>query len=149
MKILRKKDYDDLINQIKYAEDKVRDQKKYYENKQLYLEKEIEDLKAEKKKFNSTEEELTRKLKNLEDIVVSKNLKIEEMNEKIDSVSQKKKIYASRIGGLQKQNNKLKDEIKDKTQKIENLKEGFRKTHKKLTINQYDKRLKGINKKEN
>lgn len=149
MKILRKKVYDDLINQIKSAEDKVRDQKKYYENKQLYLEKEIEDLKAEKKKFNSTEEELTRKLKNLGDIVVSKNLKIEEMNEKIDSVSQKKKIYASRIGGLQKQNNKLKNEIKDKTQKIENLKEDFRKTHKKLTINQYDKRLKGINKKEN
>lgn len=27
MKILRKKDYDDLINQIKSAEDKVRDQK--------------------------------------------------------------------------------------------------------------------------
>lgn len=80
---------------------------------------------------------------------MSKNLKIEEMNEKIDSVSQEKKIYASRIGGLQKQNNKLKAEIKDKTQKIENLKEDFRKNHKKLTINQYDKRLKGVNKKEN
>lgn len=73
MKILRKKDYDDLIIQIKSAEDKVRDQKKYYENKQLYLEKEIEILETEKKKFNSTEEELTKKLKNLEDIVVSKN----------------------------------------------------------------------------
>ena len=53
----------------------MRDQKKYYENKQLYLEKEIETLETEKKKFNSTEEELTKKLKNLEDIVVSKNLK--------------------------------------------------------------------------
>ena len=149
MKILRKRDYDDLINQIKSAENQVRDQKTYYENRQFYLKKEIETLEKEKKKFNSTEEELTKKLKNLEDIVVSKNLKIEEMNERIDSVSQKKKIYASRIGGLQKQNNKLKAEIKDKTQKIENLKEDFRKNHKKVTVNQYDKRLKVVNKKEN
>ena len=40
-------------------------------------------------------------------------------------------------------------ELEDKNQKIENLKEDFRKNHKKLTVNQYDKRLKGINKKEN
>ena len=39
--------------------------------------------------------------------------------------------------------------LEDKNQKIENLKEDFRKNHKKLTVNQYDKRLKGINKKEN
>ena len=71
------------------------------------------------------------------------------MNEKIDSILQKSKIYASRIGGLKKENNKLINEIKDKTQKIENLKEDFRKNHKKVTVNQYDKRLKGINKKEN
>lgn len=80
---------------------------------------------------------------------MSKNLKIEEMNEKINIISQKKKIYASKIGGLTKENNKLRTEIKDKNQKIENLKEDFRKNHKKLTINQYDKRLKGVNKKEN
>ena len=71
------------------------------------------------------------------------------MNEKINIISQKKKIYASKIGGLTKENNKLRTEIKDKNQKIENLKEDFRKNHKKLTVNQYDKRLKGINKKEN
>lgn len=39
MKILRKKEYDDLINQIKVAESKIRDQKKYYEDKNSELNK--------------------------------------------------------------------------------------------------------------
>lgn len=142
MKLLRKKEYDDLIRQIKNAENQTRDQKKIYENRQSKLEKKINDLELEKNKLISEEEELTKNLKSMEDIIVSKDVKVNEMIKKLDRISQKNKTYSSRIGGLQKENNKLRNEIKDKNQKIENFKEDFRKNHRKLTVNQYDKRLK-------
>lgn len=149
MKILRKRDYDDLIKQIKNAENQTRDQKKFYENKQDELEKKIKDLELDKNNLISKEEKLTKSLKSMEDIVVSKDIKIEKLNKQIADISKKKHSLSSRIGGLKKENNKLKDEVKDKNQKIENLKEDFRKNHRKLTVNQYDKRLKVVNKKEN
>lgn len=63
MKILRKKEYDDLINQIKVAESKIRDQKKYYEDKNSELNKKITDLEKEKCALTSELEKLTENLK--------------------------------------------------------------------------------------
>lgn len=149
MKILRKKEYDDLINQIKVAESKIRDQKKYYEDKNSELNKKITDLEKEKCALTSELEKLTENLKRTEDILVTKENKLIKIRQEKVKINQQKIEFYSRIGGLTKENNKLKKEIEDKNQKIENLKEDFRKNHKKLTVNQYDKRLKGINKKEN
>lgn len=142
MKILSNKRYEDMKDQIKQGEYAYADfqrKKKDFENKIDELEKNNKDLIHKTTELISEKHELSLQKEIIQDNYDSLQNALDETTEKLRSAT-------GRIGGLQKYNNKLKKLLEDAEEKINNFKERCKSEHVPLTINQYDKRFKPVNK---
>ncbi len=142
MKILSNKRYEDMKNQIKQGEHAAVDfqrVKKDFERKIDALESDIKNLINKNVELTSEKSELNQAKEIIKDNYDSLQSVLEETTEKLRSAN-------GRVGGLQKHNNKLTTLLEEAEKRINNLKTQYKAQHVPLTINQYDKRLKPINK---
>lgn len=144
MKVLLNSTYQDMLDQIKQSENCAIDfskKEKQFQGKIEELKLKNKTLELEKQKAIETNVELLKAKDSLKSTIEV----IKSSNEKLSS---KLKIANSRIGGLQAHNNKLSKQILDALEAIKNYKDVLAKRHTRLSVNQYDKKLKPINKKK-
>lgn len=154
MKILTNKQYKEIDKEIKELENTIRDNKKKYDGEKATLEKLIKKLTTER------DEAAVESIKLLEDIneIKSKLSKEKEhsihLEKNVEDIADKLHKANSRIGGLQKFNNKinkqndvLKSSLEAAEEKIQNYKRYAKNSHHQLTPSEYDLRLKPSKKK--
>ncbi len=150
MKILTNKNYDDLLKQIKQGMYVQKD----FQKEKKSLNDEIDELQITKHKLLDKNAELLNdieklslkcKILNEEKLILDE--KFQESKKIVSEYLEKLKSATGRIGGLQKENNKLKSGLVSANEKLENFSKHCKLMHMPLTVNQYDKRLKPSNKK--
>lgn len=142
MKILSNKRYEDMEHQIKQGEYAAAD----FQRKKKDFEKKIDELENDKKNLINKNAELTSEKSELSQQKETIQDNYDSLQNALDETTERLRSATGRIGGLQKYNNKLKKLLEDAEEKINNFKERCKSEHVPLTINQYDKRFKPVNK---
>lgn len=149
MKILFRKDYDDLLNQIASAEALANGKQKEIskKNKEL-IEKttELEKCKGELEKKNkellSVKERLTKITREKDTLDESSAIEIKELKQKNRAINGRKGGYTAKINKLEKELEEEKEKNKHQAEIIENYKEELQKRIPKKTVMEYAKRIK-------
>ncbi len=144
MKILFNSTYEDLLGQIKQGDDSIRD----HLQKEKDLERELENEVLQKGQVQKENDKLIKTNVNLLEQCDSLKLQVEHLQESLITMSKKLQSSYAKNGGLKKQNNKLSSELVKIKCILESYKDCHDKIHPKKTVNQYDKRLKAINKRK-
>ena len=123
MKILSNKDYEDLLGQIKRAEDSANEAQKKIGKKSAEItgleiknNNLLKDLKEKDMELLRYETELI-KYREKNNVI---ELEIKELKKQNQQLNSQIKKHASKISDLKKQKQELKKELKHKTQIIEN-----------------------------
>lgn len=136
MKIMTSKTYDDMQDQIKQVEQT----QKYFANYKKKTDNEISKIKAEAEKLQKDNSKLSVKnslLKQTLENTIHQDM--EELKNKIRSLR-------GTIGGLKKQNNKLKTEKEILENKVNNYKKDFENKFHKPSVIEYEQKIKKVRK---
>lgn len=152
MKILSNDDYKNINEEIKTLENKIRDKEKAIKDKEKIIKDKDEKLLMQEEiieRINIQLKEKTQEIINCNQNLTSKNHEIIKLEAKLLKEIELKQYYRSSNGGLVKENNKLRQKVYILETNVNNFKQYYKETHKNKSINEYDKKLKGINKRSN